>query len=94
MFARELTIIGVRINPFSFTKSIGLIEAMGTRYISYEKLGIKTFALKDYEEAIKELKGGKIAKAMFDLSKWVRSSYRIILIPYDIFDMLNKEILY
>lgn len=53
------------INPFTFPKSIGLIEAFGDRYLDYEKLGIKVFALKDYQKAIDELKAGGISKAVF-----------------------------
>lgn len=37
------------------------------RYLEYEKLGIGTFGLKDYETAIKQLKAGTIAKAVFKL---------------------------
>lgn len=65
MFKKELTITAIVINPFSFNKSLGFIDAMGNRYLDYEKLGIKTFSLSQYEEAIEELKGGAIAKAIF-----------------------------
>lgn len=37
------------------------------RYLEYEKLGIGLFALKDYDTAIKQLKAGAIAKAVFKL---------------------------
>jgi len=67
IYAKELKIIGVNINPFSFPKSIGLLEAMGDRYLKYDNLGIKTFALNQYKEAIEALKKGSIAKAMFKL---------------------------
>lgn len=48
-------------------KSIGLIEAMGSRYIDYERLGIEVFGLKDYQKALDLLKTGSIAKAIFKL---------------------------
>ncbi|XP_028127953.1 D-altritol 5-dehydrogenase [Diabrotica virgifera virgifera] len=67
IYMKELKIYGVLVNPFSFPKSLGLLEAMGDRYLNYEKIGIKTFALKDYDEAITLLKKGTIAKAVFKL---------------------------
>ncbi|XP_057670169.1 D-altritol 5-dehydrogenase-like [Diorhabda carinulata] len=67
VYFKELKIFGVLVNPFSFPKSIGLIEAMGDRYLNYENLGIKTFSLKDYKEAIALLKTGTIAKAIFKM---------------------------
>lgn len=65
IYMKELKIYGVNINPFSFPKSLGLLEAMGERYLNYDNLGIKEFALKDYQEAIEYLKKGTIAKAVF-----------------------------
>lgn len=69
MFQKEISIIGVIINPFTFPKALGLVEAMGDRYLSYSALGVKTFKLSQYAEAIKELKSGTIAKAMFEIAK-------------------------
>ncbi|KAK5638218.1 hypothetical protein RI129_012513 [Pyrocoelia pectoralis] len=62
---REIQIIGLFLNLFSFPKTLGLMESMCDRYLTYEKLGVKTFPLKDYETAIEELKKGNIAKAVF-----------------------------
>jgi len=67
IYCKEATIIGVMVNPFTFPKAIGLIEAMGDKYLSYEKLGIKVYPVSKYEEAFKELKKGAISKAMFVL---------------------------
>ncbi|XP_019878621.1 D-altritol 5-dehydrogenase-like [Aethina tumida] len=67
IYMKELTIHGVNINPFSFPKSIGLLEAMGDRYLNYGNLGIKTFSLSQYKEAIQCLHKGEIAKAIFKL---------------------------
>jgi hypothetical protein len=39
------------------------------RYLDYEKLGIRTYSLSQYEEALEALKEGRIAKAMFKLEK-------------------------
>jgi hypothetical protein len=33
MYMNELTITAVNINPFSFPKALGLIDAMGSRYV-------------------------------------------------------------
>ncbi|KAJ8958447.1 hypothetical protein NQ318_002234 [Aromia moschata] len=67
IYMKELKIFGVNINPFSFPKSLGLVEAMGDRYLNYENLGIKTFALKEYKEALELLKKGAISKAIFKI---------------------------
>lgn len=40
---------------------------MGTRYLDFEKLGIKTYPLRAYMEALQELKEGSLSKAMFAL---------------------------
>lgn len=57
------------INPFSFPNSLGLIEAMGSQYLDYNKLGIKTYNLKEYKSALDSLKTGVIAKAIFKIGK-------------------------
>lgn len=67
IYSKELTVIGVKINPFSFPKAIGLLKAMGDRYLDYEKLGVKTYPLSDYQEMLKDLKTGKISKAIFKI---------------------------
>lgn len=67
IYMKELTIHGVNVNPFSFPKAIGLLESMGDRYLSYQNLGIKTYSLKQYKEAIQTLRRGDIAKAIFKL---------------------------
>ncbi|GJQ78947.1 hypothetical protein Trydic_g10254, partial [Trypoxylus dichotomus] len=67
LFDRELTIIGVRINPFSFPNALGLLESLGERYLNYDNLGISTFVLNDYKSALEELKKGTIAKAVFKM---------------------------
>ncbi|XP_049883883.1 uncharacterized protein LOC126379235 [Pectinophora gossypiella] len=67
IYDKELTIIGVKINPFSFPKAIGLLKAMGSRYVDYKKLGVKTYALAEYKKALDDLKAGTIAKALFKI---------------------------
>ncbi|XP_074026044.1 uncharacterized protein isoform X2 [Leptinotarsa decemlineata] len=65
IFMNELKIYGVKVNPFSFPKALGLLESMGDRYLNYDCLGIKIFELKDYKVALDQLKKGIILKAMF-----------------------------
>ncbi|XP_017875315.2 uncharacterized protein LOC108622138, partial [Ceratina calcarata] len=67
IYMKELTILGVNINPFSFPKGLGLLQAMAEKYIQYDKLGIKVFALSQYREAIEALKRGEISKAVFKM---------------------------
>ncbi|XP_026734464.1 D-arabinitol dehydrogenase 1-like [Trichoplusia ni] len=65
IYNKELTIIGVKINPFSFPSAIGWLKAMGSRYVDYYKLGVKTYSLSQYSEALEDLKKGSVAKAVF-----------------------------
>ncbi|XP_028127950.1 uncharacterized protein LOC114324346 [Diabrotica virgifera virgifera] len=67
MFMKETRIMGVKINPFSFLNAIRLIHAMEDRYLQYEKLGIKTYKLEEYDLALQDLKTGKVLKAVFKL---------------------------
>jgi len=67
LYKREATILGVMINPFSFPNALGLIEAMGDRYLNYESLGVKTYSLSEYKDALASLKTGAIAKAVFKI---------------------------
>ncbi|KOC67685.1 Sorbitol dehydrogenase [Habropoda laboriosa] len=67
IYMKELKIIGVNINPFTFPKGLGLLRAMAERYLNYEKLGIKVFSLSQYREALDSLKRGHISKAVFKM---------------------------
>ncbi|KAF7280568.1 hypothetical protein GWI33_005767 [Rhynchophorus ferrugineus] len=67
LYDREITIFAVKVNPYSFVKSIGFLEALGQKYLDYEKLGIQVFDLKDYQKALSALKAGQVAKAVFRL---------------------------
>ncbi|OWR46607.1 zinc-containing alcohol dehydrogenase [Danaus plexippus plexippus] len=67
IYNKELSIIGVKINPFSFPKALGLLRSMGDRYLKYEKLGVKTYPLSDYQQALDDLKTGNISKAIFTI---------------------------
>ncbi|CAH2988285.1 unnamed protein product [Chilo suppressalis] len=67
IYVKELTIIGVKINPYSFPKAIGWLKAMGSRYVDYEKLGVKTYSLSEYQNAMDDLKAGSVSKALFKI---------------------------
>jgi len=67
VYRKELMVIGCLINPFTYSKALKLVDAMGERYLTYEKLGVQVFKLKDYEEALTQLKSGSISKAVFNL---------------------------
>ncbi|XP_063545617.1 uncharacterized protein LOC134753611 [Cydia strobilella] len=69
IYNKEITVIGVKINPHTFPKTIGWLKAMGERYLSYENLGIKTYKLSEYQKALDDLKTGTISKAVFKLLK-------------------------
>ncbi|CAB3257429.1 unnamed protein product [Arctia plantaginis] len=65
IFDKELTIIGVKTNSFSFPTAIEWIKVMGERYLEYHKLGVKTYWLSEYETALADLKTGRVAKIIF-----------------------------
>lgn len=67
IYKKELSIIGVLINPFSFLKGLALLQAMSDKYIDFDKLGIKLFPLSQYKQALAALKNGEISKAIFKL---------------------------
>ncbi|KAG8222398.1 hypothetical protein J437_LFUL003019 [Ladona fulva] len=67
IYKKEITIMGVMVNPFSFNKAIALLDSMSERYLKYDILGIKVFGLDQHEEALVELKQGKISKAVFKI---------------------------
>lgn len=64
---KELSIVGVNINPFTFPKALSLVTAMGEAYLDYKKLGIGVYRLNQYEEALSALKSGDISKAVFKI---------------------------
>ncbi len=63
---KELKVIGVNINPFTFPKALELVRAMADRYLHYDKLGIRVYKLSDYKEALQALRNGEISKAVFN----------------------------
>lgn len=65
IFMKELKVIGVNINPFTFPKTLELVRAMADRYLHYDKLGIRMYKLTEYKEALETLRRGEISKAVF-----------------------------
>ncbi|XP_063242366.1 D-altritol 5-dehydrogenase-like [Bacillus rossius redtenbacheri] len=65
LYKKEIRIIAVNNNPYSSEKALGLIGAMGERYLDYDKLGVHTYKLCQYAAAIEDLRNGTITKAMF-----------------------------
>jgi len=68
IFKKEITIVGTIINPFSFQKAVGIMEAMDPKYLDFEKLGIRKYSLKEYERALEDLKSGNISKVCFTIN--------------------------
>lgn len=59
--------MSVKVNPFSFPKAISLVQALGEKYLNFDKLGIKVFKLEEFSEAVDCLKKGEITKAVFEI---------------------------
>lgn len=67
VYFKELTIMGVMINPYTFPKGIDLVRAMEKKYLDFEKLGIKTYKLSEYQQALDDATKGVVSKAVFQL---------------------------
>lgn len=67
MYKKELLICGMNINPYTFPKAIGLLQAMNNTYLNLDKLGIGVYKLSQYKEALETLQRGEISKAMFKM---------------------------
>ncbi|XP_012263758.2 D-arabinitol dehydrogenase 1-like [Athalia rosae] len=65
IFKKELTIVGVNVNPFTFPKALSLVAALSDAYLDYGKLGIGVYKLSQYKDALADLKNGEITKAVF-----------------------------
>lgn len=67
IYMKELVVLGVNINPFTFPKGLALVQAMADRYLNFERLGIRVYKLSEYKEALEALKNGQASKAVFKL---------------------------
>ena len=63
---KELKIIASRINPFTLTPAIQIVQDMGKQYLSFEKLGMRTFQLQEFMAALEIQRSGEISKAVFE----------------------------
>lgn len=64
---KEAKIVSVISNSNNFAKALALAETMGCQYLDYEKLGMQTFKLGQYEGALKMKKCGEINKVVFKI---------------------------
>ena len=69
IFAKELTILGTKINPYTFSEAVSLVHSMGSKYLDYKKLGIGVYSLDDYHEGLIRLRHGRISKIIFKLDE-------------------------
>ncbi|CAB3380057.1 Hypothetical predicted protein [Cloeon dipterum] len=65
---KELTILGALTNPFTFPEAIAILKMMGPRYLDYDRLGVETFSLSGYGDAMKSLEAASVAKAVFEIN--------------------------
>uniref|UniRef100_A0A1B6E5Z1 Enoyl reductase (ER) domain-containing protein n=2 Tax=Clastoptera arizonana TaxID=38151 RepID=A0A1B6E5Z1_9HEMI len=68
MYKKESTILATKINKFGVLKALKLSEAMGKRYLDYERLGVEVYSLQDHKEALASLKQGNISKVVFQIA--------------------------
>eukprot|EP00093_Oithona_nana_P014016 14016.XXX_699692_700408_1 [CDS] Oithona nana genome sequencing. len=69
IFSKELTILGTKINPYTFAEAVSLVANMGSRYIDLEKLGIGVYSLDRFNDGLEKLRQGQISKLMFELEE-------------------------
>jgi threonine dehydrogenase-like Zn-dependent dehydrogenase len=62
IFQKELTLIGSVINPFTFSRAADLIQQI---QVPAKKLGIVTFPLDQFREALKTAQSGSVSKVFF-----------------------------
>ncbi|KAF2899401.1 hypothetical protein ILUMI_06776 [Ignelater luminosus] len=65
IYQKEITVIGANVSGFNFPKALTLLEYLGEKYLDFDSLGIKTYTLKDYENAINHVKKKSVVKAIF-----------------------------
>lgn len=66
IYKKELSIVGSAINTHtSFQKAVDLLQAMGDKYFTLEKLNMAAFRLSEYENALKQLENRVYTKILF-----------------------------
>ncbi len=61
IYAKELTIVGSAINPFTHRRALSLLQR-----IPLKNFKIRTFSMQDYESAFKDHQSGKFDKIQFN----------------------------
>ena len=89
IFAKELTILGTKINPFTFPDATNLVANMGSKYIDYEKLGIGVYDLEDYQEALIKLPANVLAQLR---QTELRARIRVLFERRDIFRSSKRTV--
>ncbi|CAH1795967.1 unnamed protein product [Owenia fusiformis] len=65
---RELTVMGSIIDPFTYKRSVTLVEDMyKSNMLNFDKLGVKVYSFEDFEAAFKDLDERTISKAVFKI---------------------------
>ena len=90
IFSKELTILGTKINPYTFAEAVSLVANMGDRYIDLKKLGIGVYSLDRYHEGLEKLRRGEISKLMFELEEWIYNNLKDDHIPEFCFSVENN----
>ena len=62
IFQKEWTILGSVINPFTISRALAVLPALG---LNAKDLGIRLFALNEYQSAIETAKQGSALKVIF-----------------------------
>ncbi|KAB0791814.1 hypothetical protein PPYR_03614 [Photinus pyralis] len=62
---RESKIIGVDVGSYTYPSALALLQCLSNRYLTYERLGIKVYPLRQYKEAIDHVRKRSVLKAVF-----------------------------
>ncbi|XP_002120932.2 uncharacterized protein LOC100184356 [Ciona intestinalis] len=69
VYWKELKIVGSFTNPLCFADTINLLGELETKkLLDFNKLGIRVFSLKEYNNAFQVLKAGDASKVVFQLA--------------------------
>ncbi|XP_049942114.1 D-arabitol-phosphate dehydrogenase-like isoform X4 [Schistocerca serialis cubense] len=66
IFTNEIKVTGSLINPYAFGKALTWASVLGHRYLDFNKLGVVSYPLKEYQEALETAKSDDAAKVVFE----------------------------
>ena len=66
---KQMSILGSIFNPFRFPSTVGFVAGMQSKYVSYEKMGMKIYQMEDYQKAFNDPRAGRIPKAVFQMDE-------------------------